>query len=73
MIDPFHLEAYNKIAINYNRDVEIYPVLDALFQGIYSQQQFKSPTDMGVKMGSSSVSLDDEACCVASKNEIVRR
>ena len=50
MIDPFHLDAYNKIAINYNRDIEIYPVLNALFEGIYGNNPYKSPTDMGVNM-----------------------
>ena len=72
MIDPFHLEAYNKIAINYNRDIEIYPVLNALFEGIYGSNPYKSPTDMGVNMVGFCIS-DDEACCEASKNEIVRR
>lgn len=72
MIDPFHLEAYNKIAINYNRDVEIYPVLNALFEGIYGSNPYKSPTDMGVNMVGFCIS-DDEACCEASKDEIVRR
>src|SRR5574344_1465207 len=72
MIDPFHLEAYNKIAINYNRDVEIYPVLNALFEGIYGANPYKSPTDMGVNMVGFCIS-DDEACCEASKNEIIRR
>ena len=50
MIDPFHYEAYNKIAINYNRDVEIFPVMNALFEGIYGENPYKSPTDMGVNM-----------------------
>lgn len=72
MIDPFHLEAYNKIAINYNRDVEIYPVLNALFEGIYGSNPYKSPTDMGVNMVGFCIS-DDDVCCEASKNEIVRR
>ena len=72
MIDPFHLEAYNKIAINYNRDVEIYPVLNALFEGIYGSNPYKSPTDMGVNMVGFCIS-DDEACCEASKDEIIRR
>lgn len=72
MIDPFHLEAYNKIAINYNRDIEIFPVLNALFEGIYGSNPYKSPTDMGVNMVGFCIS-DDEACCEASKNEIVRR
>ena len=72
MIDPFHLEAYNKIAINYNRDIEIYPVLNALFEGIYGTNPYKSPTDMGVNMVGFCIS-DDEVCCEASKDEIVRR
>ena len=72
MIDPFHLEAYNKIAINYNRDIEIYPVLNALFEGIYGHNPYKSPTDMGVNMVGFCIS-DDEVCCQASKNEIIRR
>ena len=71
-IDPFHLEAYNKIAINYNRDIEIYPVLNALFEGIYGTNPYKSPTDMGVNMVGFCIS-DDEVCCEASKDEIVRR
>ena len=72
MIDPFHLEAYGKTTVNYNRDVEIYPVLNALFEGIYGSNPYKSPTDMGVNMVGFCIS-DDEACCEASKNEIVRR
>jgi len=72
MIDPFHLEAYGKIAINYNRDVEIFPVLNALFEGIYGESPYKSPTDMGVNMVGFCV-CDDEACAAASKDEIVRR
>ena len=72
MIDPFHLEAYNKIAINYNRDVEIYPVLNALFEGIYGYNPYKSPTDMGVNMVGFCIS-DDSICDEASKNEIIRR
>ena len=72
MIDPFHLEAYNKIAINYNRDIEIYPVLNALFEGIYGTNPYKSPTDMGVNMVGFCIS-DNEVCCEASKDEIVRR
>ena len=72
MIDPFHLEAYNKIAVNYNRDIEIYPVLNALFEGIYGSTPYKSPTDMGVNMVGFCIS-DDEVCCNASKNEIIRR
>ena len=72
MIDPFHLEAYGKTAINYNRDIEIFPVLNALFEGIYGTNPYKSPTDMGVNMVGFCIS-DDEACCEASKDEIIRR
>ena len=72
MIDPFHLEAYGKTAINYNRDIEIFPVLNALFEGIYGSNPYKSPTDMGVNMVGFCIS-DDEACCEASKQEIIRR
>ena len=72
MIDPFHLEAYGKIAINYNRDIEIYPVLNALFEGIYGENPYKSPTDMGVNMIGFCIS-DDEVCCLASRDEIIRR
>ena len=72
MIDPFHLETYGKTAINYNRDIEIFPVLDALFEGIYGKNPYKSPTDMGVNMVGFCIS-DDAVCCEASKMEIVRR
>ena len=72
MIDPFHLEAYNKMAVNYNRDIEIFPVLNAIFEGIYGENPYKSPTDMGVNMAGYCIS-DDEACCEASKDEIIRR
>jgi uncharacterized protein (UPF0371 family) len=72
MIDPFHLEAYNKIAVSYNRDIEIFPVLDSLFSGIYGKNPYKSPTDMGVNMLGFCI-CDDEVCCDASRNEIVRR
>lgn len=72
MIDPFHLEAYGQTAINYNRDIEIFPVLDALFEGIYGHNPYKSPTDMGVNMVGFCIS-DDEICRKASKNEIVLR
>ena len=72
MIDPFHLEAYDKIAINYNRDIEIFPVLTALFEGIYGENPYKSPTDMGVNMVGFCIS-DDEVCCNASRDEIIRR
>ena len=72
MIDPFHLEAYDKIAVNYNRDIEIFPVLNALFEGIYGGSPYKSPTDMGVNMVGFCIS-DDEVCCNASREEIIRR
>jgi len=72
MIDPYHLEAYGRIAVNYNRDVEIFPVLDALFEGIYGSNPYKSPTDMGVNMVGYCIS-DDAVCQLASKNEIIRR
>ncbi len=72
MIDPFHLEAYGETAVNYNRDIEIYPVLNALFEGIYGENPYKSPTDMGVNMAGFCIS-DDEVCCQASKDEIIRR
>ena len=72
MIDPFHLEAYGKTAINYNRDIEIFPVLNSLFEGIYGHNPYKSPTDMGVNMVGFCIS-DDQVCCEASKNEIVLR
>ena len=73
MIDPFHLEAYGKTTVNYNRDIEIFPVLNAIFEGIYGENTYyKSPTDMGVNMAGNCI-IDDEACCVASKMEIIRR
>ncbi len=72
MIDPFHLEAYQKTAVNYNRDIEIFPVLDALFSSIYGTNPYKSPTDMGVNMVGFCIS-DDAVCQEASKQEIIRR
>lgn len=72
MIDPFHLEAYGKIAVNYNRDIEIFPVLNALFEQIYGANPYKSPTDMGVNMVGFCMS-DEDACSRASNNEIIRR
>ena len=72
MIDPFHLDAYNKIAVNYNRDIEIFPVLNALFEGIYGTNPYKSPTDMGVNMVGFCIS-DDDVCREASNDEIIRR
>ena len=72
MIDPFHLSAYNKIAINYNRDVEVFPVLNDLLISINGSSEYKSPTDMGVNMVGNCI-FDDEACKEASKEEILRR
>ena len=72
MIDPFHLEAYGKTTVNYNRDVEIYPVLSAIFEGIFGECPYKSPTDMGVNMAGNCI-IDDEAVCEASRQEILRR
>ncbi len=72
MIDPFHLEAYGETTVNYNRDVEIYPVLAAIFDQIYNECPYKSPTDMGVNMAGNCI-VDDNACCEASRQEIIRR
>ena len=73
MIDPFHLEAYGVTTVNYNRDIEIFPVLNAIFERIYGENHYyKSPTDMGVNMAGNCI-IDDEACCEASRMEIIRR
>lgn len=72
MIDPFHLEAYGETTVNYNRDVEIFPVLCAIFERIYGSSPYKSPTDMGVNMAGNCI-CDDEVCREASKQEIIRR
>ena len=72
MIDPYHMEAYGKLAVNYNRDVEIFPVLRAIFERIQGKSPYQSPTDMGVNMAGFCIT-DDEACCDASRREIVRR
>ncbi len=72
MIDPFHLEAYGITTVNYNRDVEIFPVLSAIFEKIYRENPYKSPTDMGVNMAGNCI-CDDEACRDASNQEIIRR
>ena len=72
MIDPFHLEAYGVTTVNYNRDVEIFPVLRAIFQQIFGESPYKSPTDMGVNMAGNCI-IDDEACREASRQEIIRR
>lgn len=72
MIDPFHLEAYGETTVNYNRDVEIFPVLNTIFEKIYGESPYKSPTDMGVNMAGNCI-CDDEACREASCQEIIRR
>jgi len=71
-IDPFHLEAYGETTVNYNRDIEIFPVLKAILEKIYGESPYKSPTDMGVNMAGLAIS-DDDAVCQASRLEIVRR
>lgn len=72
MIDPFHLEAYGTTTVNYNRDVEIFPVLKATFEKIYGTCPYQSPTDMGVNMAGNCI-VDDDAVCTAAKEEILRR
>ena len=72
MIDPFHLEAYGEKAVNYNRGVEIFPVLNATFERIQGHSPYQSPTDMGVNMAGNCI-IDDEACREASQKEILRR
>lgn len=72
MIDPFHLDAYGITTVNYNRDVEIFPVLDAIFERIFGENPYKSPTDMGVNMAGNCI-CDDDVCKEASNQEIIRR
>ena len=72
MIDPFHLEAYGKMAVNYNRDVEIFPVLSAMLQKVLGECPYKSPTDMGVNMAGNCI-VNEEVVFNASKQEILRR
>ena len=72
MIDPFHLDACGETAVNYNRDIEIFPVMNALFEDIYGESPYKSPTDMGVNMIGYCIS-DDDVCREASRQEIIRR
>ncbi|WP_115727828.1 DUF1846 domain-containing protein [Actinomyces culturomici] len=72
MIDPFHLAAHGVQTVNYNRDVEIFPVLNRLFEEILGESPYQSPTDMGVNMAGHSI-CDDEACREASKQEVIRR
>ena len=72
MIDPYHLEAYGKTTVNYNRDIEIFPVLNRIFQKIFGETVYKSPTDMGVNMVGNCI-VDDAVCVEASRQEIIRR
>ena len=72
MIDPFHLDAYGESTVNYNRDVEVFPVLNAMFEKIMGESPYKSPTDMGVNMAGYGI-VDDEVCRKASNQEIIRR
>nr|MCR4670371.1 DUF1846 domain-containing protein [Saccharofermentans sp.] len=72
MIDPFHLEAYGETTVNYNRDVEIFPVVNAIFEEIFGTSPYKSPTDMGVNMAGFAI-VDDDTCKDAAKQEIIRR
>ncbi len=72
MIDPFHLEAYGTLAVNYNRDVEVFPVLDSLFKKIWGESPYKSPTDMGVNMIGHCI-FDNEQAIKAAEQEIIRR
>ena len=72
MIDPHHLKAYGEAAVNYNRDVEIFPVLNAIFMKIYGKSPYASPTDMGVNLAGKCI-FDDAACREASHQEIIRR
>ena len=72
MIDPFHLAAYGVTTVNYNRDVEVFPVLQAIFDQIMGKSPYQSPTDMGVNMIGSCI-MDEDVCCAAALQEIVRR
>jgi uncharacterized protein (UPF0371 family) len=72
MIDPFHLEAYGVTTVNYNRDIEIFPVLNTIFESILGESPYKSPTDMGVNMAGNCI-VDDEVTCAAANQEIIRR
>ena len=72
MIDPFHLEAYGKTAVNYNRDIEVFPLLKTIFERIYGYSPYKSPTDMGVNMAGFAI-CNEEVAIKASKDEIIRR
>ena len=72
MIDPFHLEAYGELTVNYNRDVEVFPVLNSMFESILGKSPYKSPTDMGVNMAGNCI-IDDDVVREAANQEIIRR
>lgn len=72
MIDPYHLEAYHVAAINYNRDIEVFPVLNTIFERIFGKSPYKSPTDMGVNMIAEGI-IDEKVCAEAARQEIIRR
>ena len=72
MLDPFHLEAYNVQAVNYNRDIEVFPILNAIFERIWGKSPYKSPTDMGVNMVAEAI-IDEKVCSMAAKQEVIRR
>ena len=72
MIDHYHLAAYGETTVNYNRDIEVFPVLNRIFETILGESPYKSPTDMGVNMAGYAI-CDDEAVKEASKQEIIRR
>ncbi len=72
MIDPYHLEAYGESTVNYNRDIEVFPVLNTMFKEIYGESPYKSPTDMGVNMAGNCI-FDDEIVSMAARQEIIRR
>ena len=72
MIDPFHLEKYGETTVNYNRDIEIFPVLNTMFKKIFGESPYASPTDMGVNMAGNCI-VDDEVCKEAARQEIIRR
>ena len=72
MIDPYHMDAYGRMAVNYNRDIEVFPVLDAIFHKISGSVSTVLPTDMGVNMAGNCI-CDDDVVCEASRDEIIRR
>jgi len=72
MIDPYHLRSYGETTVNYNRDVEIFPVLKSMFEEIFGESPYNSPTDMGVNMAGNCI-CDDEVCREAGNQEIIRR